>query len=93
MPETPAAGVRYLDPAQVAELLGLSVEEVIALAMERRLRGVRHGSPARWRIEEASISDYLDDESENTRRQALWEQSQAASFPELWGRGNIRHGD
>jgi hypothetical protein len=85
--------VRYLDPAQVAEQLGLSVEEVIAQAMDRRLRGLRHGSPARWRIEEASISDYLDDESENTRRQALWEQSQAASFPELWGRGNIRHGD
>ncbi|WP_396656666.1 helix-turn-helix domain-containing protein [Microbacterium sp.] len=93
MPENPAAGARYLDPAQVAELLGLSVDEVVALAMERRLRGVRIGSPSRWRIEESSVSDYLDDETENTRRKALWEQSQAASFPELWGNGTVRHGD
>lgn len=93
MPESPASGVRYLEPAQVAELLSLPVDEVIALAMERRLRGVKIGSPARWRIEEASIAEYLDEQTEETRRHALWEQAGAASFPELWGTGPVRHGD
>ncbi|MFT4228863.1 MAG: helix-turn-helix domain-containing protein [Microbacterium sp.] len=93
MPDSPASGVRYLDPAQVAELLGLSVDEVVALALERRLRGARLGSPARWRIEEASIGEYLDEQAELTRRHALWQQSQTASFPELWGTGHVRHGD
>ncbi|MFV0319262.1 MAG: helix-turn-helix domain-containing protein [Microbacterium sp.] len=93
MPESPAFGERYLDPSQTAELLGLSVDEVIALVTERRLRGARLGSPARWRIEASSIVDYIDDETEMTRRKALWEQSQEASFPELWGSGPVRHGD
>ncbi|MFT4220504.1 MAG: helix-turn-helix domain-containing protein [Microbacterium sp.] len=93
MPESPSSGVRYLDPAQVAELLNLSVDEVVALALERRLRGVKAGTPARWRIEEASIADYLEEQTELTRRHALWEQSNAASFPELWGSGAVRHGD
>jgi excisionase family DNA binding protein len=93
MPDSPTFGVRYLDPAQVAELLGVSVDEVIALALERRLRGFKTGSPARWRIEEASVTDYVADETEATRRHALWEGSNAASFPELWGTGIVRHGD
>ena len=93
MSSAPAFGVRYLEPAQVAELLGLPVDEVIALARERRLRGVKLGSPARWRIEEDSVADYLADQVEITRRHALWEGSNAASFPELWGTGVIRHGD
>lgn len=93
MPDAPTFGAQYLDPAQVAELLDISVDEVIALAMERRLRGVRMGTPARWRIEEASVAAYLDDVTEETRRHALWRQSDAASFPELWGTGVIRHGD
>lgn len=93
MPHAPTFGVRYLDPAQVAELLDVSVEEVVALALDRRLRGVRLGSPARWRIEEASVAEYVEDQTETTRRHALWEGSNAASFPELWGTGIIRHGD
>lgn len=93
MPDTPASGVRYLDPAQVAELLALPVDEVIALALEQRLRGVRLGTPARWRIEEASVEEYLDEQVELTRRHALWEESNAASFPELWGTRAVRHGD
>ncbi|MBD3752767.1 MAG: DNA-binding protein, partial [Micrococcales bacterium] len=36
---------------------------------------------------------YLDDQVEQTRRMALWHQSQTASFPELWGTGAIRNPD
>jgi excisionase family DNA binding protein len=93
MPEASSSDARLLAPAQVAELLGISVDEVIELVMEGRLRGARVGSPARWRIEEASVSLYLDEQAEEARRIALWRQSNAASFPELWGAGIVRNPD
>jgi excisionase family DNA binding protein len=93
MPEAPSSDARLLTPAQVAEVLAVPVDEVIELAMEGRLRGVRVGSPARWRIEEASVGHYLDEQAEEARRMALWRQSSAASFPELWGAGVIRNPD
>lgn len=88
MPETPDPA-RLFTPAQVAEMLQLPVDEVIALVLDGRLRGMKVGSPARWRIEAASVEGYLDDRAEEARRMALWRESNAASFPELWGRGRI----
>lgn len=85
MPESHAPLPQYLAPAQVAELLRLSVHEVVELVQEGRLRGAQLGSPARWRIEETSIEEYLAEQSEIARRMALWRQSQTASFPEVWG--------
>lgn len=73
-------------PAQVAEMLQVSVDEVIALVLDGRLRGAKVGSPARWRVEAESVEGYLDDQAEEARRIALWRESNAASFPELWGR-------
>ncbi|MEE6389465.1 MULTISPECIES: helix-turn-helix domain-containing protein [Microbacterium] len=80
-PQTP----RFLAPGQVAELLSIEVEEVIALVHAGHLRGAPLGSPPRWRVEETSIEEYLAAQTEEARRMALWRQSQAASFPELWG--------
>ncbi|WP_396642969.1 helix-turn-helix domain-containing protein [Microbacterium sp.] len=79
---------RYLAPSQVAELLSISVDEVMDLVHEGRLRGARLGSPAKWRIEEQSLRSYIDDQVEEARQMHLWQQSQAASFPEVWGSGN-----
>lgn len=93
MPQVPTSDVRLLAPAQAAEILSVTVDEVMALVQEGQLHGMRVGAPARWRIEEASIADYLDARSEIARREALWRQSQEASFPELWGTGAVRHGD
>lgn len=93
MPETPEPGARLFTPAQVAEMLQLPVDEVIALVLDGLLRGAKIGSPARWRIDADSVEGYLDDQAEEARRMALWRESNAASFPELWGRGPIRNGD
>jgi excisionase family DNA binding protein len=93
MPDTPRSEVRLVSPAQVAEALGVGVEEIIALAVEGHLRGVRVGTPPRWRIAEDSVTAYLDEQTEQTRRMALWRQSNAASFPELWGTGHVRRPD
>ncbi|QRY41670.1 helix-turn-helix domain-containing protein [Microbacterium hominis] len=93
MPESPLDGARLLAPAQVAEMLQLAVDEVIALVVDGRLRGVRAGSPPRWRVDADSVAEYLDDQAEDARRMALWRESNAASFPELWGRGTVRNPD
>lgn len=86
MPASPDRA-RFLAPAQVAEMLQLDVDDVVALVNEGQLRGAKIGSPARWRIDAASIEEYLTARVEDARRSALWQQSQVASFPELWGRG------
>ncbi|MFT3798487.1 helix-turn-helix domain-containing protein [Microbacterium sp.] len=93
MPDSTASDARLLTPAQVAEMLQLPVDEIIALVLDGRLRGVKAGSPARWRIEADSVAGYLDDQAEEARRIALWHESNAASFPELWGRGPVRNPD
>jgi len=85
MAASPVRAPRYLAPAQVAELLSLGVDEVVTLLHDGRLRGAQLGSPPRWRVEESSLDGYLAEESENSRRMALWRQSQTASFPEVWG--------
>lgn len=82
----PSDRARFLLPSQVAEMLQIEVDEVIALVGEGRLVGAKVGTPARWRIEGASVEDYLDAQVEDARRAALWQQSQVASFPELWSR-------
>ena len=74
-------------------LLEFEYVQHFALVLDARLRGMKVGSPARWRIEADSVEGYLDDQAEEARRMALWRESNAASFPELWGRGSVRGGD
>ncbi|MBP2437606.1 helix-turn-helix domain-containing protein [Microbacterium amylolyticum] len=78
-------GALFFTPAEVAELLALSPEEVVTLVLDGELRGVRLGAPAAWRIERGSVRDYLEAQNENSRRHALWHESNVASLPELWG--------
>lgn len=85
MADSPASAPRFLAPAQVAELLSIEVDEVVALILAGRLRGSQLGSPARWRVEQDSLAEYLAEQSEEARRMALWRQANAASFPEMWG--------
>jgi excisionase family DNA binding protein len=93
MPDSRSADVRLFTPAEVAEMLQLDVDEIVALVLDGRLRGSKVGTPGRWRIEADSVDAYLDDQAEEARRMALWRESNAASFPELWGRGTVRNPD
>ena len=92
MPDIPTSDVRLLAPAQVAEVLGVTVADVMELIQSAQLRGMRVGG-GQWRVDEASVGAYLDDRIEEARLAALWQQSNEASFPELWGTGIIRHSD
>lgn len=85
MPDDATTAARFLAPSQVAELLSIEVDEVVELIHQGQLRGARLGAPARWRVEEASLTEYIDAQLEEARRMALWRESNAASFPEVWG--------
>lgn len=93
MHDIPTPEVRLLALAQVAEVLGIDVDEVMNLVHSRRLRGIRVGTPGQWRVEESSVTEYLDEQTEEARRMALWNQANEASFPELWGIGYVRNPD
>ncbi|SDO53274.1 DNA binding domain-containing protein, excisionase family [Microbacterium sp. ru370.1] len=93
MPVDPSPVERFVELEHVASALALSPDDVVALVHEGHLRGAAIGSPARWRIDRDSVDAYVEARTEEARRAALWRQSQAASFPELWGRGEVRHGD
>jgi excisionase family DNA binding protein len=82
-----------VDPDAVAERLGITRDEVLALVERGEIRAIEVGDPARWRIDAESVTSYIDDRIEIARRSALWNQSHEASFPELWGEGEIRHPD
>lgn len=81
----PSVPTRHVSPAQVAELLDITVPDVMALLHEGLLRGARVGGAGQWRVEEKSVAEYLAEQREEARRIALWRQSNTASFPELWG--------
>lgn len=93
MADTTSPRNRFVEPETVARRLGVDTRAVLALVAAGEIRGVRIGAPPVWRIARDSVEDYLDDQAENARRGALWRQSQTASFPELWGRGDVRHPD
>lgn len=93
MPENPTSRTRMLAPAEAAEVLGVTVDDVMELVHGAQLRAVRVGSPARWRVDAESLEQYLDARVEEARRMALWRQSNEASFPELWGTGVVRNSD
>jgi excisionase family DNA binding protein len=75
---------RYLAPAQVAELLSIGVDEVVALLHDGTLEGARLGLPPRWRISEGSVAAYVEDRVEEARLMHLWHQSDTASVAEFW---------
>jgi excisionase family DNA binding protein len=79
---------RFMRPSSAAELLGVSVDDAIALVLDGQLRGARLGSPARWRIDEESLAEFRerrDGEVCAEPELPTWHLANSQSFPELWG--------
>lgn len=93
MPEALPPEVRLLSTSQVAEMLAIDVDDVVALVLDGHLEGMKVGSPSQWRVAAGSVEAYLTAQVEEARRMALWRESNAASFPELWGRGPVQNPD
>lgn len=76
---------RFLTVGDAAELLKVAPGDVVGLIETGELPAIRVGRPGAWRIERIQLEAYITAMYEETRRRALWEQSDLASIPELSG--------
>lgn len=76
---------RFLTVADTAEVLNVAPTDVIGLIETGELPAIRVGRPGAWRIERVELEAYIEAMYEETRRRALFEQSDLASLPELSG--------
>lgn len=76
---------RFLTVADTAEVLSVAPTDVIGLIETGELPAIRVGRPGAWRIERVELEAYIEAMYEETRRRALFEQSDLASLPELSG--------
>ncbi|MFD4422753.1 helix-turn-helix domain-containing protein [Agromyces sp. NPDC058484] len=76
---------RFLTVADAAELLAVDVATVDELIRSGELPAIRVGSSGPWRVERAQLEVWIDDQYEQTRRHALWNQGEFANTTELSG--------
>ena len=50
---------RFLTPADVAEVLNVSLSQVMALLRSGELVGVKIGGRGQWRVEAGRLEDYI----------------------------------
>ncbi|MHA7987212.1 helix-turn-helix domain-containing protein [Rathayibacter sp. CAU 1779] len=82
---------RFLTVADAAEVLNVAPSDVIGLLETGELPAIRVGRPGAWRIERIELEAYIAAMYEETRRRALFEQSDLAAIPELSGGRIIWH--
>ncbi len=85
MNDDSAAGelARFLTLADTAELLSISTKQAYELVSSGELPAIRVGTAGRWRIERRMLELYIEARYEETRRHALWIQSDFANVTAL----------
>lgn len=84
---------RFLPLADVAELLSCSVAEVSELVRSGELPALRIGERGDWRVEAATLEDFIADQLELQRRTTAFEQGAFADdLPEISGGAITRRG-
>lgn len=82
--DSPAGGLaRFLTLAEAAELLSLSLRQAYALVHSGELPAIKIGSSGHWRVERSVLESYIEARYEETRRSALWNQSDFANVTPL----------
>lgn len=76
---------RFLTVADAAELLAVDVATVDDLIRSGELPAIRVGSSGPWRIERTQLEVWIEEQYEQTRRHALWNQGEYANVTELSG--------
>jgi excisionase family DNA binding protein len=76
---------RFLTVADAAELLAVDVTTVDELIRSGELPAIRVGSSGPWRVERTQLEVWIEEQYEQTRRHALWNQGEFANVTELSG--------
>lgn len=89
-PSAPRRFDRFLTLADVADVLNVELDVVRELVESDELAAIRIGEAGQWRVEQRALQDYVDDQYELRRRQALYEQQEFVDLPELHVRPDRR---
>lgn len=84
--ESSASMGRFLTLADTAEVLNISASQAYALVRSGELRAIKVGGNGHWRVERSVLESYIEAKYEESRRLSLWNQSDLADVPELFGR-------
>ena len=76
---------RFLTVADAAELLAVDVAIVDELIRSGELPAIRVGSSGPWRVERSQLEVWIEEQYEQTRRHAEWNQGEFANIVELSG--------
>ncbi|MGO1545363.1 MAG: helix-turn-helix domain-containing protein [Gulosibacter sp.] len=74
---------RFLTLADVADILNVELDVARSLVESNELAAIRIGRVGQWRIEQRVLEDYIQDQYERQRREALFAESQFDDIPEL----------
>lgn len=75
---------QLLTLTDVAEVLRLSVSEVLQLVRSGELPSFQLGSLGQWRIELRVLESFIADQYDDAQRIALWNEAQYADVAELF---------
>ena len=70
---------RFLTLADTAELLSISTKQAHELVDTGELPAIRVGAAGHWRVERSVLEAYIEARYEESRRHALWIQSDFAN--------------
>jgi excisionase family DNA binding protein len=73
---------RFLQLADVAEVLNISVRQASAMVNSGELRAIRVGGRGQWRVEVSELEDYIQRKYEETRMMVDSRPDQAAAEPD-----------
>jgi excisionase family DNA binding protein len=76
---------RFLTVADAAELLAVDVATVDELIRSGELPAIRVGSSGPWRVERTQLEVWIEEQYEQSRRHAIWNQGEFANVTELSG--------
>jgi excisionase family DNA binding protein len=76
---------RFLTLADTAEILNVSASQTYALVRSGELPAIKIGGSGHWRVERTVLESYIEAKYEESRRLSLWNQSNYADLPELFG--------
>ncbi|MCU1506737.1 MAG: hypothetical protein QOD27_1731 [Microbacteriaceae bacterium] len=76
---------RFLTLADTAEILNVSASQTYALVRSGELPAIKVGGSGHWRVERSVLESYIEAKYEESRRLSLWNQSNYADLPELFG--------
>lgn len=77
---------RFLTVADVAEVLNVSAGQAYAMVRSGELPAIKLGGSGHWRVERVVLEKWITDKYEESRRRAMWNESEFADLPELFPR-------